>query len=77
MDKPINPYRKGTVVWKVMQGSLDAWPEGGWADLTTEEIAEVLGSNVGTVRGAIGDIRRDTGYCVQRIDGRGRRYGYE
>lgn len=77
MDKPLNPYREGTVIWKVMQGSLDGWPEGGWADLTTGEIAEVLGSNLNTVRNTIGKIRRDTGYHVQYIDGRGRRYGYQ
>lgn len=77
MDKPNNPYREGTLIWKVMQGSLDVWPDGGWADLTTEEIAEVLGSKRNTVSCAIGDIRRDTGYHVPHIDGRGRKYGYE
>ena len=77
MEKPVNPYREGAVIWKVMQGGPDGWPEGGWADLTTEEIAEVLGTSRNTVSCAIGDIRRDTGYRVPYIDGRGRRHGYQ
>lgn len=77
MEKPVNPYREGTVVWKVMQGSLDVWPEGGWADLTTQEIAEVLGASQNTVACAIGYIRRDIGYRVPHVGRRGRRHGYE
>lgn len=77
MEKPVNPYREGAVIWKVMQGSLDSWPEGGWAGLTTEEIDEVLGTSRNTVSCAIGDIWRDTGYRVPHIDGRRRRHGYQ
>lgn len=77
MEKPMNPYKKGTIVWKVMQGSLDDWPDGGWADLTPSEIAEVLGANLQTVRSSICQINRETGYYVPHIGEKKRRYGYE
>lgn len=59
MDKPINPYRKGTQIWNVFEGD--------WEDLSTIQIAEVLGMKPKTVRAAIRQIAQDTGYAVPHI----------
>lgn len=56
MDKPKNPYRKGTTVWSVMEGD--------WEDLNVRKIAEVLDVPLGTVSTAISRIKRETGYDV-------------
>lgn len=72
MERPVNPYKEGTLIWKVMQGSLDDWPDGGWRDLTTKQIAEILDVGQNSVAWAIGEIRRRTKYSVPYIDGRGR-----
>ena len=34
MDKPKNPYRKGSIIWSIMEGD--------WEDLTVKQIAEAL-----------------------------------
>ena len=34
MEIPANPYRKGSMIWSVMEGD--------WEDLTVDQIAEVL-----------------------------------
>jgi transposase len=69
VDKPENRYRKGTVKWAVLEGD--------WADLTPGQIAEVLGVSLSAVRTAIGQIRRETGYDIPRVDGRKALWGYE
>lgn len=65
VDKPENPYRKGSLIWSVMEGE--------WEDLTTAQIAEVLGTVPSTVRTCIAMIKRETGYNVPRTSGRVRR----
>lgn len=65
VDKPENPYRKGSLIWSVMEGE--------WEDLTMAQIAEVLGTVPNTVRTCVSKIERETGYNVPRTSGRGRR----
>lgn len=58
MDKPENPYRKGSIIWKVMEGD--------WEDLTVSQIAEVLDTPPQTISDNIRRIRVKTGYIVPR-----------
>ena len=58
MTKPENKYKRGSVVWSVMEGD--------WEDLTVPEIAEVLNTSPKTVLRAIHRIKKETGYEVQR-----------
>lgn len=55
-DKPANPYKKGSVIWSIMEGD--------WEDLTAAEIAEVLSTTMNSVWSCIGKIKRETGYVV-------------
>lgn len=57
--KPTNPYKKGSTIWKVMEGD--------WEDLTVRQIAEVLDVKYSTVRTCITRIKRQTGYDVPHI----------
>lgn len=61
MEKPKNPYNKGTLIWSVMEGD--------WSDLTIRQIAEVLDSNESSVRRIINKIKNRTGYDVPRMRG--------
>lgn len=65
MDKPKNPYRKGSLIWSVMEGD--------WEDLTVTQIAEVLGAMPNSISSNIAAIKRETGYDVPRASGRVRR----
>lgn len=65
MDKPKNPYRKGSLIWSVMEGD--------WEDLTVTQIAEVLGTAQSNVSNCIARTKRETGYIVPRESGRARR----
>lgn len=65
MDKPENPYRKGSLIWSVMKGD--------WEDLTVTQIAEVLGTTQSNVSNCIARIKGETGYIVPRASGRVRR----
>lgn len=56
MDKPKNPYRKGTLIWSVMEGD--------WDDLTVPQIADVLGTEPQNVSEYIWQIKKKTGYKV-------------
>lgn len=56
MDKPENPYRKGTTIWSVMEGD--------WEDLTVKQIAEVLDVLPRYVAESMRRIRVKTGYVV-------------
>lgn len=62
MDKPKNPYRKGSLIWSVMEGD--------WEDLTVTQIAEVLATMPSTISANIATIKRETGYIVPRKRGR-------
>lgn len=64
-----NPYRKGTVIWKVME--VD------WHDLTIFQIAEVLGTTVMSIRDAVWRIRKETGFTIPHTDGRRARWECE
>lgn len=59
MDKPKNPYRKGSLIWSVMEGD--------WEDLTVRKIAEVLDSVPNTVYSTISRIKKETGYDVPHV----------
>lgn len=65
VDKPENPYRKGSLTWSVMEGD--------WEDLTVTQIAEVLGTVPNSISAIIAMIKRETGYNVPRTSGRARR----
>lgn len=61
-NKPNNPYRKGSLIWSLMDGDF--------SDLTVAQIAEVFDATVMSIRDAIWKIRHDTGYDIPRTDGR-------
>lgn len=63
--KPTNPYKKGSTIWKVMEGD--------WEDLPQSRIAEALGVKCSTVRTCITRIKRQTGYDVPHISEKERR----
>lgn len=63
------PFPEGTVAYCVMLGSLQGGEEGGWADLTIKEIAEVLNVSCNAVSGAIRKIKAKTGYTVPHANG--------
>lgn len=62
LPKPDNPYRKGSLIWSVMEGA--------WEDLTTAQIAEVLDTSAHIVRCAMQRIKKETGYAVPHVVGR-------
>lgn len=57
-----NPFKKGSIIWSVMAGD--------WEDLTTHQIAEVLGSTYYTIRDCFETIRIKTGYRVPHAKGK-------
>jgi len=59
MDKPLNPYRKGSLAWSLMEGD--------WEDLTKEQIAEVLGYDLDAISDRMKDIKSKTGYAVPHV----------
>ncbi len=71
-ERPVNPYRKNTVMWSLMQGSIQEEYDGlpGWSDLTTQQIGELLCTTSNTVTTYICKIKRRTGYEVHFCDGR-------
>lgn len=76
--RPKNPYRKGTYIWLIMEGALEGeFDQGkpGWEDLSSEAIAEVLGTSKYTVRYSIRAIKNETGYVVKYTMERGRPRG--
>lgn len=62
MNKPQNPFRKGSIIWSVMEGD--------WEDLTVRQIAEVLGTGPGNIYCCLSKIKTETGYIVPRVDAR-------
>lgn len=56
MDKPLNPYRKGSLIWSVMEGD--------WEDLTVDQISEVLACQPDTIASLMTTIKARTGYVV-------------
>lgn len=59
MDKPMNPYRKGSLIWSIMEGD--------WEDLTVDQIAEVLDRDPLIVARAIYRIKKETGYQIPYV----------
>lgn len=59
MNKPANPYKRGTLVWKVF--------EGGWEDLTRTQIAEVLAVDPDAITHCMSKIKKETGWEVPRV----------
>lgn len=55
--------------YMVLKGSLEGGKDGGWADLTISEIAEVLNRPYTAIHSAIKRIRENTGYEVPHADG--------
>lgn len=64
MTKPENPYRKGSIVWNLMEGD--------WADLTAGQIAEVLDTTRASIHAALCRIKAETGYTVPHMTERER-----
>lgn len=56
MSKPENPFKKGSVIWSVMEGD--------WEDLSKEQIGEVLVTSEARISEAIYKIKKKTGYEV-------------
>lgn len=63
------PFPEGSVPYLVMLGSLQGGEDGGWADLSIKQIAEVLGYNHNTISAAIRRIKAETGYDVPHLSG--------
>lgn len=65
-DRPVNPFRHGSVIWSVMEGGLQGEFDGlpGWADLTVAQIAEVLDITVESACNCLWKVRKKTGYAV-------------
>lgn len=61
MEKPKNPYEKGTLIFDIMEGD--------WEDLTVPQIVEVLYASPKLIWKYIRKIERDTGYRVPRTKG--------
>lgn len=72
MNRPENPYRKGTLIWALMEGGLQGEFDGkaGFEDMTTQEIADMFDKAYRTVQGTFERIKRETGFRVPRLDGR-------
>lgn len=62
MDKPKNPYKSGTAIYRLMDED--------WSEMTRYEIAEALHTSSRTVACALTKIKDETGYCVPHFDGR-------
>ncbi len=60
-----NPYRKGTIRYALCSSD--------WSDLTVDQIADVLGYPKNSVRKAIVEIKRKTGYQIEYIRKKGGR----
>lgn len=58
MNKPKNPYRRGSLLWQVYEGD--------WGDLTRQEIAYVLDADANIISSCFFKIKRDTGWIVPR-----------
>lgn len=65
-NRPVNPFRRGSVIWSVMEGGLQGKFDGlpGWTDLTVTQIAEVLDITVESVCNCLWKVRKKTGYTV-------------
>lgn len=65
-DRPVNPFRRGSVIWSVMEGGLQGEFDGlpGWEDLTVTQIGEVLDVTANRVSNYLLRIRKETGYAV-------------
>lgn len=61
MEKPENPYKKGTLIFDIMEGD--------WEDLTVPQIAEVLYASPKLIWKYIRKIENETGYRVSRTKG--------
>jgi len=57
-DRPGNPYRPGSKLWRLYQEDFPG--------CSVCEIAEQLGSTVNSVRNLINKVYKDTGYMVPR-----------
>lgn len=64
MDKPKNPYKPGTAIYRLMDED--------WANMTTEEIAVSLGTVQRYIYNSIFRIKDETGYEVPYISQRGK-----
>lgn len=63
------PFREGSAAYLVMKGSLEGGEDGGWADLTVKQIADVLGFSPSFVHKSIKNIEAKTGYKVPHMNG--------
>lgn len=70
--KPENPYKEGTVAWRIMEGWLESWPEGNWSDMRNYQIADYLKSSRRQVNDALKNIRERFGEVPHRKENHGR-----
>lgn len=62
MEKPANPFRKNSKIWRLMEGD--------WATYTIDQIAAELNCDPDVVRRYIYRIKRETGYTICRRERR-------
>lgn len=67
MERPKNPYRKGSLIFAIMEGALEGEFDGkaGWEDMTVAQIAKMFGKRRDSVFSTISRIRKETGYEVR------------
>ena len=63
IDRPKNPYKKGSLIWSLMEGD--------WEDRTTDQISEVLDADTNSIRSLLRKIEQDTGYKVLYVHRKG------
>lgn len=68
MDRPENPYQKGTLIWTLMEGGLQGEFDGkaGFEDMTIREIADMFETTYSTVQATLQRIKKETGFRVPR-----------
>lgn len=62
MDKPQNPYKPGTIIYRLMSDD--------WSMLTIEELVKYFNTTRATIVCSMSKIKDETGYCVPHFDGR-------
>lgn len=62
MEKPYNPYKPGTTIYRLMDED--------WSNKTKNDMMKETGATYRTVVNAIYRIKSETGYIVPYIDAR-------
>lgn len=69
MERPNNPYKRGSIIWAIMEGGLQSEFDGlpGWDDMSIAQIAEALDASYTCVQSSLTRIEKETGYRVKRV----------